>query len=390
MTKKNSLPIYKYELKNGEIRYKFQVYLYTDALTGKEKRTTRGRFKTRKQAELALARIKLDVANGTYKQESVETYQQIYDIWIKQYEKTVEESTFVKTSSTFKHHILPAMGNYKIEKINVDVCQKYVNAWEEELQNFRKVKAYASRIFDFSIKRGYIQQNPFDYVDMPNRRSKKILGLDGEVKAKYYTRDQLIEFLSYLEKEGNYKAYVLFRVLAFSGMRKGEALALTWSDLNFKTNELSISKAISHGKDNTLYLKDTKTREVRNIKLDGKTMTILKEWKKRQKQDYLVLGYNTLQSNQLIFSNERNEFLQPSKTNKWIKSIQKKYNLVEITTHGLRHTHCSLLFSAGVSLKEVQDRLGHSDVQTTLNIYTHVTKEAKEGAITKFADFMGS
>lgn len=59
-----------------------------------------------------------------------------------------------------------------------------------------------------------------------------------------------------------------------------------------------------------------------------------------------------------------------------------------ITAHGFRHTHCSLLFEAGASIKEVQDRLGHSDVKTTMIIYAHVSKKAKEGAIKKFAGFI--
>lgn len=122
--------------------------------------------------------------------------------------------------------------------------------------------------------------------------------------------------------------------------------------------------------------------------MDDNTVAILKEWKKKQKQDYLKLGFNTLQSKQLMFSNEHNEYLQPTKTRKWIVHVQDKYELGTITTHGLRHTHCSLLFEAGASIKEVQDRLGHTDVQTTMNIYTHVTNEAKEEAILKFADYI--
>ncbi|MEG0259124.1 MAG: site-specific integrase, partial [Lysinibacillus sp.] len=205
----------------------------------------------------------------------------------------------------------------------------------------------------------------------------------------FYTREQLIQFLSCLEQESNYKAYALFHLLAYSGMRKGEALALTWDDLNFTTNDLRINKALSRGKDNRLYVKSTKTGVARMIKMEPKTMAILKEWKKKQKQDYLMLGFNTMQPKQLVFSNECNEYLQPTKTRKWIVHVQNKYNLGTITTHGLRHTHCSLLFEAGVSLKEVQDRLGHSDIQTTMNIYAHVTKEAKEEAILKFANYIG-
>lgn len=87
---------------------------------------------------------------------------------------------------------------------------------------------------------------------------------------------------------------------------------------------------------------------------------------------------STQLSNQLVFSNENNGFMQPTKTRKWLKHILNNYNLPKITTHGFRHTHCSLLVEAGANIKEVQDRLGHSDIQTTMNIYAHVSKRAKE------------
>lgn len=388
MVKKKVSPIKSYKLKSGETRYEFPAYLGVDPLTGKQKRTLKRGFKTRKEAELALARIKLDVANGTYQQERAETYQEVYDLWVKQYEKTVEESTYVKTTGLFKNHILTAMGTYKIEKIHVEVCQKHVDEWASKLKKYRMVKAYAAKVLDFAIKRGYIQTNPFALIDLPTNYSKKAIGADEDKVENFYSREQLKEFISCLERENNHKAYVLFRLLAFSGMRKGEALALTWNDLNFTSNELRINKAISEGKYNRLYVKSTKTGDSRTIKMDDKTMTILKEWKKKQKQDYFILGINTTQPKQLVFSNEKNEFIKPQKTIKWINQIQKKYKLAKVTTHGLRHTHCSLLFEAGASLKEVQDRLGHSDVKTTMNIYAHVTKKAKEEAILKFASYI--
>ncbi|MCZ8540276.1 tyrosine-type recombinase/integrase [Psychrobacillus psychrodurans] len=387
MTKKKVSPVKSYILKNGEKRYEFPVYLGIDPLTGKQKRTMKRGFKTIKEANLALARIKLDVANGTYQQARPETYQEVYELWIKQYEKTIEESTYVKTLSIFKNHILPAMGAYKIEKIHVDVCQKHLDEWASKLKKFRMVKAYAAKVLNFAIKRGYIQTNPFSYVDLPTNISKKAIGADDESE-NFYTREQLVEFLSCLERESNHKAYVLFRLLAFSGMRRGEALALTWNDIDFTKNELRINKALSLGKDNRLYVKSTKTGVARTIKMDDKTIAVLKEWKKKQQQDYLKLGFNTIKPKQLVFSNEKNEFLQPTRLRKWIIHTQSKYKLATITTHGLRHTHCSLLFEAGASLKEVQVRLGHTDVKTTMDIYTHVTQKAKDEAIMKFSSYI--
>lgn len=384
--KKKVSPIKSYKLKNGETRYEFPVYLGVDPLTGKQKRTMKRGFKKRKEAELALARIKLEVAKGTYKQERAETYQELYNIWVKQYEKNVEESTFVKTIGIFKNHILPAMSAYKIEKITVDICQKHVNEWAEKLKKFRMVKAYAAKVLDFAIKRGYIQTNPFTYVET-RIKPKKTIAIEKK-NENFYTREQLNKFLSHCEQSLHYKAFTLLHLLAFTGMRKSEALALTWNDLNLIEKELSITKAIGRGKSARLYLKPPKTGSSRVIKLVDRTITILKEWKRIQKQEYLVLGHNTTKANQLIFSNTNNEYIQPVQVQKWMYSVQKKHSLVKITPHGLRHTHCSLLFEAGASIKEVQDRLGHTDVKTTMDIYTHVTKKAQEGAIQKFDSYL--
>lgn len=82
-------------------------------------------------------------------------------------------------------------------------------------------------------------------------------------------------------------------------MRKSEALALTWQDINYKNDEITINKAVSQGK-SRLYIKPTKTGSERVIKMDEVTMTVLKEWKKKQQQAYLILGYNTLSKKQLV------------------------------------------------------------------------------------------
>lgn len=171
-------------------------------------------------------------------------------------------------------------------------------------------------------------------------------------------------------------------------MRKGEALALTWEDIDFKNREIDINKALGQGKEQKLYLKSPKTGTKRRIKMDKATMVILKEWKKKQQQAYLMLGYNTLAKEQLVFSNNRNSFIQPAKTNDWIKSIIRNTELPYMSTHGFRHTHCTLSFEAKAPLESVQDRLGHSDVKTTMNIYTHVTESAKEDTIQRFENYL--
>lgn len=117
----------------------------------------------------------------------------------------------------------------------------------------------------------------------------------------------------------------------------------------------------------------TKTDKPRTILIDYITVGVLTEWRKLQKHEYLNV----------------NELIQLFQVEKWMYRVQEKHTFKKVTPHGLRHTHCSL-FEAGATIKEVQDRLGHTDVKTTMDIYTHVTQKAKEGAIQKFVNYLES
>lgn len=376
-----------YKLKNNETRYKFHVYVGTDSLTGKEQTTTRSGFNTKREAKEALAQIQQEIRKGTFRKQAFETYRDVFELWMEHYENTVEDSTLLKTKRIFINHILPNFGNYKIAKIDAAICQKHVNHWAKKLQRFRMVKNYAALVMKYAIKHGLIDKNPFDLVEMPIIKSKINLDDNEEEFENFYSREKLIQFLHYLEQDYNLKQFALFHLLAFSGMRKGEAFALQWKDIDFETHEIRITKAVKRG-ELGLNIGTTKNGEPRTIKADEKTMSLLKLWKLEQAEIYKGNGFNTNSKKQLVFSNEKNVLLDPNKTTKWLTSFLQKHNLDYITTHGLRHTHCSLLFEAGATIKEVQFRLGHKDVKTTLDVYAHVTKKAKAETIDKFTNFI--
>ncbi|HGX0852569.1 TPA: site-specific integrase, partial [Enterococcus faecalis] len=138
-----------------------------------------------------------------------------------------------------------------------------------------------------------------------------------------------------------------------------------------------------------LYIDTPKNKQsFRTISLDNTTIKVLKEWKINQKIELESDGF-IVKNNQLIFSNSNNTLMNPQITRKFILQVlNKNKELKYITTHGFRHTHCSLLFEAGASIKEVQERLGHSDVHTTLDIYAHVSKQIKAETANKFADYV--
>ena len=138
-------------------------------------------------------------------------------------------------------------------------------------------------------------------------------------------------------------------------------MALTWNDIDFTNQTLSVNKTLAEGLNHRQFIDTPKTRSsIRTISVDSKTLEVLKEWRTQQRVLSLKHGHNTSSKHQEIFTNvETNKRLNRVYANETLNLICKKNNFKRITVHGFRHTHCSLLFEAGLSVQEVQDRLGH-------------------------------
>lgn len=376
--------IKKYQ-KDDKTYYMFQGYLGTDPATGKRIRVTRQGLSSSKECELEFYRLKLQFEDGGYKKSDKYTFQEVYDLWLEQYRNTVKESTLNKTLELFELHILPHFGKMYIDMIKVNHCQEAINKWFKILKKYRILNNYTGLVFKHGMKLGIAKDNPTKLVTVPVMKEE----VDEEKVENYFSKDELITFLDYAKKGNSYLWYALFRILAFSGCRKGEILALTWEDLDFKKNNLNISKTLTLGLENKLIVQSPKTKKSKRVlSMDEITMAIMKEWKLQQAKDMLKFGHNTIGKNQLVFTNLKNTFINPPKVGQKAELFCKRADIKKITPHGFRHTHCSLLFEAGATIKEVQDRLGHSDVQTTMNIYAHVSVKKREETAQKFASYL--
>lgn len=378
--------IEQYTKKDGSTAWLFQAYLGVDPATGKEKRTTRRGFKSKKEASTVLSRLKHEINQKGFLKQEVYTFREVYEIWLPQYKQTVKESSYWKTTRLFEHHILPLFSDLRINKIDVPYCQKAVDKWfNDGLKGYKLIFRYTAKVFKLAYNMDIIASDPTTKVTYPIKRETAVVNK----LPNFYDKQELELFFDCLVKEDNDKFTALFRTLAFSGTRIGELLALEWQDIDFKGNTISINKTITRGENNRLMVDVPKTHSsIRLISMDNKTMSLLKAWKSTQAKNYLMLGYNTSSKEQLVFSNAKNQYINTGKVYKVYIKVVNKYELKKITIHGFRHTHCSLLFEAGASVKEVQDRLGHSDIQTTMNIYAHVSKKAKDSTAERFANYL--
>lgn len=383
--------IKKINLKNGEIRYELIAYLGVDPHTGKKKRTKR-RFKTKKEAKLASAQLKLDIHEKGINTINSYTFKDVYELWIANHQTEVRATTLASKKSKFKARILPKFGHLKIQDISTVYCQEVVNEWGKELKTLQDYTIQTSLVFKFAMKMMFINRNPMEYVTLPRYHEDNYFV---KKERDFLTKDELSIFINTLKNENNPRDYALFRLLSFTGMRKGEAIALHWADVDWNENTINIKKTLARA-GTKFILHHPKTRaSIRKISVDPITLDALKTWKKEQIIIYKEYGFKTLKNEeQPIFTryvhrHKKMDYMRESTPNNILDAFYKRHtDLKKIKVHGFRHTHASLLFEAGASLKDVQARLGHGDIQTTMNIYTHVTSASRERVANMFQNYM--
>lgn len=380
------MSIHKYQSLKGTT-YFVKIYLGLNDY-GKKKYYTKRGFKTRKAAKAHEAAITHQLNSGVFVQLSRQaslTYKELYQKWYEAYKDTVEATTAAKTADLYRLHILPIFGEKKISKISPLDCQTFITDKAKSFKNMKQIKSYTSKIFEFAINMNYIERNPMSKVIMP--KIKKT------ASENYWSVSELQQFLQIILENEPYKHYALFRLLAYSGLRKGELYALRWSDFNPDTQLLTINKSLGRI-DGHAVEKDTKNSfSVRSIYLDDETCTILHKWKQEsiQEKGQLHIAPLSIEDNFMFTYYSRTGDIEPLHAdyiNNILKRIIRQYKLKKISPHGFRHTHATLMIEMGIDPVNTAKRLGHASSQMTLDTYSHATKAGEKHSITRFAEYL--
>lgn len=378
--------IKKYTTKNGETRYLFQTYLGIDPATGKERRTTRRGFKTMKEAKQAERNLLLDVEeNGLPSNQSDgfqdPTFEELAQLWLENYRTTVKPSTFENVQSKVEKMTEEHFKELKLKKITVAYCQRVVIELSKTYVLYNHYLSVINRIFKYAVLMDILDSNPFDKVIKPKSRQT-------QRKGNFLTKEELKEFLKLAQTATLSYFFPLVHLMSYTGLRQGEALALKWSDIDFENKKITVDKtAVRIKEKQTIQTPKTKNSK-RVISIDPTTLSILKSWKKDQIKIYFKNGKHFEGDDNFIFTNQRAEWVHIHNFIRYFKRFIADHKLKQITPHGLRHTHASLLFSAGVEPKNISDRLGHSTVQITLDLYTHITEEQRTDTVDKLLEYM--
>lgn len=378
--------ITEYKKKNGTTVYRSSVYLGVDKLTGKKARTT-VTASTKKGVKIkAREAVNAFAANGYSVKEkpTITTYRELVALWWESYKNTIKPNSQQSMEGIVRLHILPVFGDYKLDRLTTPIIQQQVNKWADNAN--RGVKgAYANysflnninrRILQYGVTMQVIKHNPARDVIIPRKQQNK------EHKVKFFSNQELKQFLDYLDSLDlssyeNFFDYVLYKTLLATGCRIGEALALEWSDIDLKNGTISISKTLNR-------YQETNTPKskagLRDIEIDKATVLLLKQYKNRQQVQSWQLG----RSEDIVFTPFTTKYAYACLLRKRLQKHFKAAGVPDISFHGFRHTHATIMLYAGIEAKDLQYRLGHSNISMTLNTYVHATKEGAKKAVSIF------
>lgn len=369
-------PIKRYKTKSGKVQYKFSFSAGQDHATGKSIMVRRQGFKTKREAQAAYSKVLDDIAKGKYKPLSEKRWRfgDFYEeFFLPQYKRAVRGSTYSLFRIHIEKHILPLIGNVYLDKLTPYRCQQVANQLADKMKSYKEVIVHASMVVDEAVKLEILTKNPFKKISLPRPKKQE------DKPENFYTKDELTKFLATAEKEESLGYFALVQLLADSGMRKGEALALTWADVDLAKGCVSIRKTVSHDAKGKLTVNDTKTAAGRRVVyLLPKTVQVLTDYKEQQ-GTYFGRG-----------DQDRLFNVAAPTVNRVVSRVAKKAGLHNITPHGLRHTNASMLADARLTPAQIQKRLGHKDYQITLETYTHVSDDSNKESTSQFGDWLGN
>jgi len=353
---------------------------------GKRKQKWYSGFKTKKEAEKKLAEVIYQIETNTFINPDKLTLGEYLKRWVSDYvELNLAPSTVAGYKVNIEKHIIPSIGNVPIQKLQPAHIQKFYN---EKLKNGRldgkgglsaKSVIYIHRnlreALTYAVKQQILIRNVADMVELP--KIKKF-------QAKYLNEDEVQKLLEVFK--GTY-CYIPVMLAVGLGLRRGEALGLQWKDIDFDNNTIHINRSLIPTKQG-LPFHDPKTEGSKRIIVASETiMSELRKVKENQEQNKELLeeAYNELD---LVTCYDDGSPINPVALGHSFARTLKRNKLPHIRFHDLRHTNATLMLKQNVPAKVASERLGHSTIEITLDLYSHVLKEMQEEAASKIEELL--
>ncbi len=377
-----------YVVKKGK-NYYAVVYDGVDPGTGKEKRKWVSAGPRKGDAEkLVTELVKRRNQGASVAVEKLTLGQYLMERWLPIQESQLRKSTFDAYRRNIELHVLPPLSKMPLEKLtasDLDALyatllvrgRKAATRTGEGLapKTVRSIHLVVHKALADAERKGLVIRNVAALADPPKVGARK----QSEIKS--WTADQLDVFLEAIE---SHRLAPAFHLGAYTGMRRGELLGLRWKDIDLDANRLSVRQALVSVA-YEMHISDVKTGSGRRtIDIEDETVEVLRTWRKVREDE----ADGPVAQDALVFTKPDTSWIHPDVFSQVFDRVVARIPVPEISLHDLRHTHATLLLQAGVSVKVVCERLGHSNPAFTMSVYQHVLPGMQAEAAVAFAQVL--
>ena len=344
--------------KRKEGRYEAAIYVNTPQGIKRVRRYA----PSRSEAESILVSLRNKNLHGILTSAKEQKFGDYLDYWLIKVKPTIRISTYYSYEATVRLYLKPGLGNKALTKLNVSDLQTFLNEQNglgQSSRNLQKMRMVVSSALTMANREERLTRNVARFVMTPTYRSKEVIP---------WTIDELREFLSI---SNHHKFYPIFLMMSLYGLRSGEALGISWSDINFTSNTIHVQRQVQYHDGRYEYA---------DVKTDAGHRSL----------PLLSVIKNTLQTlprdssgpiPDLVFKTESGLPVDASNLRKALKKLSRDAGLPIINPHHLRHTAATNLKNIGVPAKDTQSILGHANISTTMQIYQHANIDGKTKAL---------
>jgi len=329
-------------------------------------------------------KFKTEVESGAYIAPEKMLFKDFTNEWIEKHaNEHLAETTLSTRLSHLNNHILPALGNKRLDEIKPIHIIDFLNNLTRKNEPNRPISSRTkqdvyitlSSVFERAVRWKVIQENPIRFVEKPkNPKDNKVVNV--------YDEEEVISLFVAAEKEPFHWRIFLTLTLA-AGLRRSECLGLEWDKIDFENRTMEISTAITRGT-KTVIKEPKTTSSKRVISLPKSVIAELIEYKQYYDSMKEACEDQWIENErQWLFCNIDGTHFYPTTPTTWWRRFTERAGVRHIRLHDLRHTSATLLINQGVHAKIIAERLGHSDIRVTMNTYGHALRKVDQEAADK-------
>jgi len=361
--------------KTGDGRWRLVFDLGRDVSGKRQQKVVRFRG-NKKDAERKMRDLINEYQSEGYVEPSKVTVGVYLTEWLGIVKDLVAPKTWQEYEVICRVHLIPNFGSQCLQKLQpMDIQSTYGQLLKDGRQDgkkgglspktIRNHHGVLSKAYSDAVKWRKTSWNPTEAVELPKRE---------ETVPEALTKEELVILLSAAKDRALYPTYLM---AATTGMRRGEILALRWSDIDMEAGSVQLTRSLEETREG-LRIKDLKTRgSKRNVKIPSVMISELA--KVRAKQSEMILALNLDRNGEdMVFTNFDGTMRKPSLVSAEFSKLIKKLDITQTSFHGLRHSHISHLLADGQPVKTVSVRVGHANAAMTLNRYAHVMPDSQE------------